>query len=67
MSKNSSMIKKLLGLSTTMPLGSGGGLLTGAHLHSHGHSHGAGCGCGHSHDDEDDDFGDDHAPEQKKP
>lgn len=58
MSKNSSMIKKLLGLSTTMPLGAAGSPLTGAHLHSH--SHGAGCGCGHSHDDgdEDGDFGD---------
>lgn len=46
-------IKKRLGLSTTLPLGSSGSAmpLTGAHLHSH--SHGAGCGCGHAHDDED--------------
>ncbi|MCC6597616.1 MAG: hypothetical protein IT559_02365 [Alphaproteobacteria bacterium] len=53
MSKTSN-IKKLLGLSTTMPLGSGGGfgsLLTGAHLHTH--NHGAGCGCHHGHEEED--------------
>lgn len=66
MSKNSNIIKKLLGLSTTMPMGSGGSKLTGAHLHSHGHAHGSCCGCGHSHDDEDEDFGHDHKSEEKK-
>ncbi|MCD8496947.1 MAG: hypothetical protein LRZ85_01990 [Alphaproteobacteria bacterium] len=46
-------IKKRLGLSTTLPLGSAGGTpLTGAHLHSH--SHGPGCGCSHSHDEDED-------------
>ncbi|HRQ61127.1 MAG TPA: hypothetical protein PLO23_06410 [Alphaproteobacteria bacterium] len=51
-----SEIKKRLGLSTTLPLGSASTTpLTGSHLHSHSHDHGHGCGCSHSHDDEDED------------
>ncbi len=53
---DSNKIKKLLGMSTTMPLGPLGAsgnapsFLTGKHLHSH--THGAGCGC-HHHEEED--------------
>ena len=53
-----SRIKKLLGSSTTMPLGTGTGgapnsTLTNMHTDRGGHVHGHGCGCNHSHDDED--------------
>lgn len=58
MSKDTSRMKKLLGLSTTLPQGSGGGffsnLLTGSNLQG-GHAHGHGCGCGHAHDEDEDD------------
>ena len=54
--KDTSRMKKLLGLSTTMPVGAAGGgffsnILGGPQGH-HGHSHGAGCGCSHGHDDD---------------
>jgi hypothetical protein len=53
MSKDTSRIKKLLGLSSTLPMGSGGGgFFTGfTGHHTHGHVHGAGCGCSHGSDD----------------
>jgi hypothetical protein len=54
MSKDTSRMKKLLGLSTTLPQ-AGGGMFSGLFSpNQQGHSHGHGCGCGHGHDDEDD-------------
>ena len=49
--------KKLLGLSTTLPQGLGGGFFSnfmGGHGHDHSHAHGAGCGCGPADDTDDD-------------
>jgi len=53
---DSNKMKKLLELSTTMPMGAGQekpSFMTGGHLSSH--VHGAGCGCNHADDDEDED------------
>jgi hypothetical protein len=50
---DSNKIKKLLGMSTSMPLGAGANkpsFMTGSSLNSH--AHGAGCGC-HHHEEED--------------
>ena len=64
---NFSDIKRRLSMSTTMPIGTGGGdesgyLMGSAHNHSHTHNHDGSC-CGNDHDhkhEHDDECDEDH-------